>query len=104
MPEQARLILGRLKWAAGMRRRRWPPAVWLRLAWHDFITHGLFGPGHEICQNCGRGYVLWHAEDDLWERVHGTPGGLLCPACFDRQALDAGVLIEFRAILFDRSF
>ena len=94
----------RLKWALRMKRRRWPPSVWLRLVWHDFVTHGLLGPGGEVCQDCGRAYVLWHAEGDLWDRVHGTPCGLLCPACFDRQAREAGVLVEFRAIPFPSDF
>lgn len=97
-------MLGRLSWAANVRRRRWPPGVWLRLAWHDFVTHGLFGPGGERCQNCGHDYVLWHAEGDLWERVRGYETGLLCPACFDRQARQLGVKVEFRAIPFPSSF
>jgi hypothetical protein len=70
---------------------------YLRLLYHDFITHGLFGPGSERCQDCGHDYVLWYAEGDLWERVRNTTGGLLCPGCFDRQAKAVGLSIEFRA-------
>ena len=64
--------------------------------WHDFVIHALF-EGGEWCQDCGRDYPLWHAEGNLWDRVHGSPGGLLCPACFDRQARESGTPIEFRA-------
>lgn len=77
----------RLGWAIRMKRRPRSAAGMLRLLWHDFVTHGLFGPGGERCQDCGRDYPLWHADGDLWDRVHGGPGGLLCPHCFDRQAV-----------------
>jgi hypothetical protein len=90
--------IGRLQWAARMKRRPRSVVGYCRLLWHDFVIHPLF-VGHEVCQDCGRGYPLWHAEGDLWDRVHGSPGGLLCPHCFDRQAQEAGFSIEFRAIL-----
>lgn len=94
----------RLKWAARSTwhgRPRTLPAR-LRLLYADFILHGLFGPGGERCQDCGRDYPLWHVEGDLWERVHGKYGGLLCPTCFDRQARAVGISIEFRAVPFSR--
>jgi hypothetical protein len=87
----------RLRWVLGMKRRPRSLAAWVRLAWHDFVVHGLFDNGCERCQDCGRDYPLWHAEGDLWERVHGTYGGLLCPSCFDRQAAAKGISIEFKA-------
>jgi hypothetical protein len=77
--------------------------VWLRLAFHDFILHGLLNKGGERCQGCGRGYPLWHTEGELWEQVHGRYGGLLCPACFDREARNKGISIEFRAVPFRRA-
>ena len=90
-------VIGRLGWAAGMRRRR-KPAVWARLAWHDFIVHGLRNRGGERCQECGRGYPLWRAPDNLYALVHGTTAGLLCPACFDRKARAHGLSVEFQAV------
>lgn len=100
----------RVAWAAkmhvGMVRRGWPrprtPFAWLRLLWQDFVVHGLFGPGGEVCQDCGRGYPLWHAEKDLWSRIVGGSGGMLCPSCFDRRARRLGLDIEFRAMPFER--
>jgi hypothetical protein len=85
-----------------MKRRPNSAAARFRLAWHDFVTHALLNKGGERCEDCARGYPCWYAEADLWERVHGSPGGLLCPSCFDGQARKAGVRIEFRAIPLDK--
>lgn len=92
--------LGRFAWAARNRRQPTSLAGLLRLWWHDFVIHPLF-EGGERCQDCGHDYPLWHAEGNLWERIRGTTGGLLCPTCFDRQAHEAGVVVEYRAIPFD---
>lgn len=91
--------LGRLSWALRQRRRPRSPAGMLRLWWQDFVIHVLF-EGGERCQDCGRGYVLWRAPDDLYVRVHGSGHGLLCPACFARQARVRGIIVEFRAAVF----
>jgi hypothetical protein len=90
---------GRLSWAWGIRRHPRSPVAWLRLVWHDFIAHGVLNRGGERCQECGRGYVLWRAPDALYEDVHGSCGGLLCPACFERQAAEKGISVEFRAVV-----
>lgn len=94
--------MGRLAWACRMRRRPRTVVGYLRLLRHDFVTHGLFGPGGERCQDCGCDYPLWWAEGDLWESVFGTDGGLSCPGCFDRRATKAGITVEFRAVRFER--
>jgi hypothetical protein len=94
------MMLGRLRWAARTTRRPRTLSGYLRLLWHDFILHGLFGPGGERCQDCGRSYPLWHAEGDLWDRVQGNRGGLLCPSCFSRRARESGLSVEFRAVPF----
>lgn len=57
-------------------------AARLRLAWHDLIVHALLHKGGERCEDCGRAYPLWFADDDDWRRTLGGPGGLLCPTCF----------------------
>jgi hypothetical protein len=67
-----------------------------RLFWHDFVIHVLF-EGGERCQDCGRDYVLWEAPTSLYVEVHGSPWGLLCPGCFDRQAREKGIAVEFVA-------
>lgn len=91
-------VWGRWSWARSMKRRPRTPIGWLRLAWHDFVVHGLLDCGGERCQDCGRDYVLWRAPDDLYEQVHGTAAGLLCPMCFDHQALKQGISVEFQAV------
>lgn len=76
---------GRLHWAATWTlhaRPRSLPAR-LRLLWHDFVLHGLLNRGVERCQDCGRAYDFWHAENAVWRRVMGSEGGLLCQPCFD---------------------
>jgi hypothetical protein len=69
--------------------------------WYDFAVHVPFGD-RERCQDCGRGYVHWHAPDDLYAEVHGSPYGLLCPACFTRQARAKGIVVCFEAAVFRR--
>ena len=62
---------------------------------HDF-GHVLF-EGTEICQDCGRHFVLWWAQGDLWRQVYGSDSGILCPACFSRKARAAGIVVLFEA-------
>ena len=88
--------LGRLRWTMRSRRRPKSLAGLLRLWWHDFAVHVLF-EGGERCQDCGRRYVLWGAPDDLYAEVHGSPHGLLCPLCFERQAAARGIVVRFEA-------
>lgn len=46
------------------------------------------GYEYEICNECGRavgassGPTWWSAPDWLWERVMGSPNGVLCMPCF----------------------
>lgn len=93
-------VKGRLGWALRTHRHAHPRSVRarVRLLWHDFVIHGLF-EGGERCQDCGRDYVLWNAETDLYVRVHGNPGGLLCPSCFDRQAREKGLTLDWRPVV-----
>jgi len=47
--------------------------------------------GGERCQDCGKRYRMpWHAPDEVWEKVMGSEGGMLCPECFDRLAACRG--------------
>jgi hypothetical protein len=64
----------------------------------------------ERCQDCGRGYLLWHSGNDLYAKVtghHDLPwsdgsgkselgGGCFCLACFDRRADAKGYILVWR--------
>jgi hypothetical protein len=44
-----------------------------------------------VCDECGGLNVDgWSAPNDLWNRVTGSPYGILCPQCFTRRAADTG--------------
>jgi hypothetical protein len=88
--------LGRLRWAIRQRRKPTSLAGRLRLWWADFILHPLFECS-ERCQDCGREYVLWSAPGDLYQEVHGSGFGLLCPGCFSAQADAKGIAVAFVA-------
>jgi len=75
---------------------------YLRLLWQDFVVHLLF-EGGEVCEDCGRGYPLWRALDDLWWSVMDGPGGLLCPGCFDRRADECGIQVHLWAVPWRRA-
>ena len=67
----------------------------LRVAWVTYVR-GWSGQG---CQTCGRRYypVIWHARNDLWLAVHGSVAGILCPACFVREAARKGIELDWLA-------
>jgi hypothetical protein len=82
-------VIARLCWAARTAYYAQPKslAARLRLLWHDFIIHTLCNRGGERCQDCGRDFPLWRADDVQWNRVMGGPWGILCAACFyERKA------------------
>jgi hypothetical protein len=97
--------MGRWSWAAKAVRYGKPRsfAARCRLLWHDFITHGLLNRGEERCEDCGRGYVLWLAPDDLWLKAKGGTGGVLCPACFAERLERDGFRVMFEAKAWLRS-
>jgi len=92
------------RWAGWFVRRRHIVGV-LRTLWWAYVR------GHisETCQDCGRPYLLWHADDDLYGRVTGrwpTPWGdgsgrseaatgLFCLDCFDRMAERQGISLRW---------
>lgn len=54
----------------------------------------------ERCRDCKRGYQLvWTAPNDLWNRIWGNEGGLLCPDCFDVRCRAKGTYLRFRVEL-----
>lgn len=79
-----------------VRQRRWA-ALARALYWTVIRLHG-----SELCEQCGRSYVTWHATQPLWERVRTSSSGLLCPRCFEHLAEKAGVRTVFVAETVDR--
>ena len=96
------------RWALWYLRRRRPVAA-LRTLWWALVR------GHigETCQECGRRYLLWHADDDLYGAVTGrwpsppaiswtgewcseSATGLFCLVCFDRMACDKGIVLRWK--------
>jgi len=43
------------------------------------------------CQECNGKNPIWYAENELWNRVMGSPNGIICPACFSRKAEALGL-------------
>lgn len=80
--------LSRLRYSLSIRRQPRSLAGLLRLWWHDFVVHPLF-EGGERCQDCGRAYEIWRAQDALYCAVIGSRGGLFCPRCFARRAVES---------------
>lgn len=44
-----------------------------------------------LCMDCGGENVVWFAPNDLWNRVMGSPNGIVCPNCFIKRAERAGL-------------
>lgn len=92
--------IGRLGYALRATRLADPKSFGarLRMLWQDFVVHGLFGPGGEVCWDCGRTYrkTIWWADNALYVEVTGWDrGGLLCPACFSDRADAKGLLLRW---------
>lgn len=49
------------------------------------------------CQKCGRPNVVWFAENGIFNKVNGSPNGILCPKCFSDMAEKIGIEITFYA-------
>ena len=71
------------------------PIAWLRTMWLSYVL----GHDGESCQDCGKRYINWFCDydSDLYLRVHGNNGGLLCPNCFDKQAQKKGIKLRWEA-------
>lgn len=65
--------------AQGLARKLWPVAA--------------IPDGHPeaICERCGGPNVVWFAPNDLWNRVIGSPEGIVCPRCFVLAAEAKGI-------------
>lgn len=86
------------RWAFSYLRYRRRIDGFLRTLWLTLVL------GHigESCQECGREYVLWWADNDLYDAVTGLGNrggcspGLFCPDCFDRKAEKNGICLRWR--------
>jgi hypothetical protein len=56
----------------------------------DWITES-------ICQSCGNYNPIWSAPNELFNKVNGSPNGILCPNCFEKKADNMGIHIIYRA-------
>ena len=51
-----------------------------------------------VCDDCGNAYrAVWYAPNEMWNRVMGGEGGMLCSDCFDARCEVYGDPIIFRA-------
>lgn len=48
-----------------------------------------------FCQNCHRSNPSWSAPSWLWNKVNGSPNGILCPSCFQEKCDLLGINIHF---------
>ena len=78
------------------RQRRWRALSRAALA---TLVRGYYG---ELCQECGRRYILWHSPNDIWATVlpESNGAGLLCPNCFDQLAEQCGLSLEWTPTIF----
>lgn len=52
----------------------------------------------EICQCCGHEYLtVYRIPDEIWLKIMGKPGGLLCPICCDVLARETKVSLYWEA-------
>jgi hypothetical protein len=51
----------------------------------------------EYCDDCGRTQPLvwWCDDPELWLRVKGETGGVLCPECFNQRASLYGIPLRW---------
>lgn len=77
-------------------------------AFRQFWNSVVCGHISESCQECGRAYLLWWADDALYERVTGrgrfangeSAPGLFCLDCFDKMAEKRGVVLKWKPEVF----
>lgn len=43
------------------------------------------------CEKCRGPNPTWSADNDLWNKVIGSPNGILCPTCFFILAESKGI-------------
>jgi hypothetical protein len=53
----------------------------------------------ETCTICGNSNPVWSAENNLFNKVNGSPNGILCPTCFAKMAKEKGIDVFFSCSL-----
>jgi chromosome condensin MukBEF ATPase and DNA-binding subunit MukB len=54
--------------------------------------------GDNVCQKCGARNPAWYADNELFNKVNGSPDGVMCPNCFEEIAEKRGVNVMFKAV------
>lgn len=54
--------------------------------------------GDTICQECGEINIPWFAPNEIFNKINGSPNGVLCPKCFMSKADSLGENIIFTVI------
>jgi len=60
-------------------------------------SHAAFPHPEDFCQRCGARNTVWFAQNDLWNKVMGGDGGIVCPECFRKSCSEIGEKIIFEA-------
>lgn len=55
------------------------------------------------CQRCGSANPTWYAENDLFNKVNGSPNGIMCPCCFELMAKEKGITVFFKPEVYEKS-
>ena len=71
--------------------------LWLlRKSWKRMLCLCRLFTITEYCDRCGvRQPLVWYGDDGLWFAVTRKGGGVLCPRCFDEDALRRGILLRW---------
>lgn len=48
------------------------------------------------CQECGERNTIWYAENELFNKVNGSPYGIICPNCFLDKSEKLGMNLIFK--------
>ena len=93
------------RWAWDYLRYRRSMLGFFRTLWYTLVC------GHigEACQECGRPYLLWWADNDLYDEVTGLGNeggnspGLFCLECFNEKAERIGITLRWKPVIARRN-
>ena len=101
-----------MAWSKGIKKRcqkcrRWITSKKDGEPWAHFpagahsYCDGTFGIKHDhpekFCQKCGGDNPTWYADNELFNRINGSPNGIICPVCFQKMCDAAGLSVIFKA-------
>lgn len=67
---------------------------WLEFASKNNLTTMNKHP-EDTCEVCGNYNPRWTADNELFNKVNGSPNGIMCPTCFANIAEGKGINIKF---------